>query len=263
MSPLSKAHAAFLAFELDNRAPPTMGELSETLGVCRTRAHQLIQNLTSRGVLEKWADSTSRRYRSVLCQTHECRTHGGQMVHFLEPGKTKVEAVDLAVHLDRICRYTGAIEVSVLEHLAFCVVLARAMGCDAEALAYIAAHDLHEAYVGDMSGPMKQVLPEFKRRIEDPWAAHVHRSLGLQWPVPDAARREVEMADWMALCVEAEAHQLYNETLNPNPTVVDMVPMRAATEMLLGVQQMGRALRWETVSIAIGMHTGISMPPWR
>jgi hypothetical protein len=125
----------------------------------------------------------------------------GEPVWFREPHRTVVRPADLRAHLPRVIRYNGALPWSVLQHLALCVELAEALGFPTPAVPYIAAHDLHEAVVGDLPTHLKQLVPAF-RDIEDAWEAHVHRSLGLDWPVPEPVRASVKRVDQIALAVE-------------------------------------------------------------
>jgi hypothetical protein len=127
----------------------------------------------------------------------------GEQVWFLEPHRTRILPADLRVHLPRVYRYNGALPWHDLQHLALCVDLAEVLGFPFPAVPYIAAHDLHEAVVGDLPTHMKRLLPGWKE-IEHAWEAHVHRSLGLDWPVPEPIQASVKRIDAIALAVEME-----------------------------------------------------------
>ena len=47
----------------------------------------------------------------------------GEGVWFEHPERTRILPMDLRVHLSRLCRYNGALDWSVLQHLALCVEL--------------------------------------------------------------------------------------------------------------------------------------------
>lgn len=133
-------------------------------------------------------------------QTREARTFSGQPIWYERPEETKIVLVDIRSGLFHEARYAGQLghhRVSVLEHS---VVVTRLCQVD-EARPYAAAHDAHEAYVKDIPTGLKQLLPEY-RRIEDKWEEHVHRALGLEWPVPPEIRAEVKRADRRAAAVE-------------------------------------------------------------
>ena len=58
-------------------------------------------------------------------------------------------------------------------------------------------HDAHEAYIGDMSSPLKQYLPEY-RGVEGPLAEDLLMHFGLHPRLPD----EVKEKDYHALLFE-------------------------------------------------------------
>lgn len=104
-------------------------------------------------------------------------------------------------------RYAGAVRWSVLQHTALCLrifdtLLVPVIGPARLTRRYVVAHDLHEGYVLDLPSGLKRRLPEYKTRIENPWEAHVHASLGLAWPLPLDAERIVKQVDGLALVAE-------------------------------------------------------------
>lgn len=134
-------------------------------------------------------------------------TARGKGVWYLEPERTVVDMADVLLHLARVNRYAGARSCNVLEHTALCVrvfdeMVAPLAGPARLSRRYVAAHDLHEAYVLDLPSGLKRRLPEYKERIERPWEAHVHRSLGLAWEPPPGSAAIVEQVDGLALVAE-------------------------------------------------------------
>lgn len=130
-------------------------------------------------------------------------TASGRGVWFLHPERTVIDPADLREHLPRVCRYNGALPWSDLQHLALCVLLARCESYASETLAYVAAHDLHEAYIGDLPTHMKRHLSGW-REIEAAWEKHTHESLGLRWPLDEHVKKSVKAIDKVALCVEMD-----------------------------------------------------------
>jgi hypothetical protein len=130
----------------------------------------------------------------------------GEPVWFLHPERTTIRPADLRVHLARVCRYHGALDWSVLQHLALCVELAERLDYRAGLVPYVAAHDLHEAVVGDLATHLKRLVPVFAD-IEHAWEGHVHRSLGLAWLPPQSIRDDVKHIDKIAIAVEMWGHQ--------------------------------------------------------
>jgi len=141
-------------------------------------------------------------------RTRHC-TLSGVPVHFEEPALTKIREADLFSHLDGQRRFHG-VGFSLLQHTALCIHLGSALAQDErvskdeehQLLRYVACHDLHEAYVGDMVKGLKDLCPDYQR-IETLWEKHVHEHFGLTWPLDDHTAKFVHEVDHQALCVEA------------------------------------------------------------
>lgn len=155
------------------------------------------------GVCQECADARPPVYRSVgvLKTWPDASMASGEPVWYQYPERTRIFPEDLYVHLSREYRYHGALPWTVLQHLALCVRLGHHFKVDAEAIPYIAAHDLHEAVVGDLATHLKNLIPIFKV-IEDNWEAHIHRNLGLEHPTPNHIREAVKYVDNQALSLE-------------------------------------------------------------
>lgn len=138
-------------------------------------------------------------------QVTRMATASGQPVLFLDPPATVVLWEDLVV-TGKIYRFGAVLDWTVLQHSCLVTKLAHIAGASKKVQAYCAAHDLHEAYVGDIPAPLKEVVPEF-RDVELPWMEHVHKSLGMEWPVPEEIEQEVKHHDLRALVVEADVFE--------------------------------------------------------
>lgn len=112
-----------------------------------------------------------------------------------------VRLTDIAHSLARICRYTGAVEgfLSVAEHS---ITVARMLQADGEPIEIVRTglmHDASEAYLGDISGPLKRLSAfdayrEAEHTVEDTIAA----KYGLPFPYPP----QVKLADTRSLNLE-------------------------------------------------------------
>ena len=115
---------------------------------------------------------------------------------FLEPDKTPLEIVDIALGLSNICRYGGQIArfYSVAEHSvhASCLV-------EPEYAYDALMHDAPEAVIGDMVKPLKEILPDYQvveTRVEE----SIFRQFGVSNPLP----KQVKIADIQMLILEKE-----------------------------------------------------------
>ncbi len=84
------------------------------------------------------------------------QTYTGKRFNLLNPKASDIDIVDIAHALSRICRFTGHCEhYSVAQHS----VIVSQHVAGGNALAGL-MHDAHEAYVGDVSSPMKRAIVE-------------------------------------------------------------------------------------------------------
>ena len=88
------------------------------------------------------------------------QTFSGRRFDLAAPRADQVDLDDIAFALGKISRFTGhtVVPYSVAQH---CLVVA-SLTPPALRLAAL-MHDAAEAYVGDMSTPLKAMIPEFKR----------------------------------------------------------------------------------------------------
>jgi hypothetical protein len=116
-----------------------------------------------------------------------------------------ISLLDIAHHLAQINRYTGACSrpYSVAEHsLLVCDLLERQrFVTNPSVLLAALMHDAHEAYTTDLSQPMKQVVGEAWRQVEERVAHAVRRRFGLLTAFTTGAAL-VKWADLTALSTE-------------------------------------------------------------
>lgn len=121
-------------------------------------------------------------------QTESCiTTSSGKFFDILKPEEYDYDVEEIATALSNICRYTGHVNrfYSVAEHS----VLVSRIVPERLALAGL-LHDASEAYLGDMSSPLKKLLPEYKA-IED----RVQRSIATYFQLPFPFGEEIHAAD--------------------------------------------------------------------
>jgi hypothetical protein len=150
----------------------------------------------------------------------------GAWFDFVSPNTSPFTIEDIAHGLAHICRYSGQCKgfYSVAEHSL--LVSEMATGFELEAL----MHDAAEAFLGDITRPLKQMLPDYKR-IEAEVERAIFSRFGMQTPLP----REVKQADLRVLAAEQRQIMprgtddwLRGQDVVPAPVVVRNLPPEAA-----------------------------------
>lgn len=110
------------------------------------------------------------------------------------PRAADVKIEDIAHALSNLCRFTGHVRrfYSVAQHSVLV-----SFECDREDALAGLLHDATEAYVGDVSSPLKSMLPEY-RAIE----ARVWRVIAARFSLPDELPASVRHADAVLLATE-------------------------------------------------------------
>lgn len=118
----------------------------------------------------------------------------GPYYDFQNPSLAGVRVSDLARALSRLCRFTGhcARFYSVAEHSVWVSHLVPPR-LARQAL----VHDLHEALVGDVSSPLKALIPDYKRIEHEAWV-----QVAALCDVPVVVHPLVKRADLIMLGLE-------------------------------------------------------------
>lgn len=113
----------------------------------------------------------------------------------LEPAEEDILIEDICTSLSKLCRFTGHCQrpYSVAQH---CCI--GALFVPAEYRLEFLLHDASEAYLGDVSSPLKKVLPDYKK-IEDNLDRVIRRKFGL----PESKTDVVHKMDRIMLATEA------------------------------------------------------------
>lgn len=133
---------------------------------------------------------------TTITETGVIQTYSGRYIDLLNPKCSDIDIQDIAHHLSMICRFNGACSrfYSVAEHSYHVTSLAPVNLQQAALL-----HDAAEAYLGDLTGPLKKLLPEFKR-IEENLQRVIFGRFGIDLTADD--KRQIKRLDLKMLGVE-------------------------------------------------------------
>lgn len=124
----------------------------------------------------------------------EILTVSGNYFSFEDPDSSTYTIEDIAWALSHINRFTGHTSkpYNVAHHS---VMVSYLVPSDLALIGLL--HDSSEAFLGDVSSPLKQLLPEYKA-IEQKVEASIFKRFGLPFPMP----KEIKTADLIMLASE-------------------------------------------------------------
>lgn len=122
-------------------------------------------------------------------------TYSGVSFSPLSPSMEDISPVDIAHALSYMCRANGHFSgfYSVAQHCLDCETEAQARGLSARTRLACLLHDASEAYISDITRPVKRQLAEY-RAIEQRLQAVIYRRFGLD-PCDSAVMAEVSAID--------------------------------------------------------------------
>lgn len=99
------------------------------------------------------------------CNGNKIITRSGLMFDFSDPKPEQICIEDISWALSNLCRFTGHCEFySVAQHSCLCYELSKMLfPWDPELWFATFTHDTQEAYLTDISTPLKALLPEYKK----------------------------------------------------------------------------------------------------
>jgi hypothetical protein len=127
-------------------------------------------------------------------------TFNGRYFDFTNISQNKIEIVDIAKGLSNVCRFAGQCDrfYSVAEHSVLVSRIVERAGCSWRVVFAALMHDVSEALLGDMTSPLKSLLPEYKV-IESEVQTYLIDRLA---PLAITDHPFIRVADLIALAVE-------------------------------------------------------------
>lgn len=124
------------------------------------------------------------------------------VVSFRNPDPSAFDINDIALALSRQPRYNGhgRFFYSVAQHSIYAAMLA-----SKDAKIYALMHDAHEAYTGDIPGPLKELLGQRVLRVESKLENAIYRGLGINPDPNTQIQDEVNSIDKSLLEPECAA----------------------------------------------------------
>jgi hypothetical protein len=172
----------------------------------------------------------------------------GRYFDLLDPAGSQFDLTDIATALGKLCRFTGHCKgfYSVAEHSVHCARLA-----PPELKVAALLHDAAEAFVGDVSRPLKALLPEYKvieKRIEKAIAHRFNDYLGgVELDDPRIKRIDASMlrVERMQLMPETDSTWVYGADVDPvEVRLLLFGPSTATGEFLDEAERIGLPLEW-------------------
>lgn len=126
------------------------------------------------------------------------QTYSGLAMYPLDPRSEEIDIWDIARALSHMCRFTGHTRkfYSVAEHSVHCSNIVET----AEDARWALLHDASEAYISDVSRPLKQ-LPAFDAYREA--EAALQAAIAKRFQLPAIQPEAVTKADGIMLAIEA------------------------------------------------------------
>lgn len=172
----------------------------------------------------------------AMIRTYPSRT----MIDLEHPDPAKIHVEDIAHSLARTCRYAGHCRdfYSVAEHSLLVETLGQGRVVQKNQLMAYLLHDASEAYLGDVTSPLKSLLLSYQD-LERRWDAVIRETFGLPTD-DDLVWRGVGLADRRAL--ELEQYVLCWDPSLPESSGVDIKcwsPAEAGRRFLHRFHQLG------------------------
>lgn len=134
------------------------------------------------------------------------RSWSGKECPLPKTPNTRADLLDVIVQTGRHRRFgsCGSLEWTVLHHSVLVAFLWMRMGWDNDGLGFALAHDLHEAYTGDIPRPIKIAIGlKHVRALEDHIDSKIRAELKLPLIPNELTLHRIKVIDYAALLIES------------------------------------------------------------
>ena len=151
---------------------------------------------------------TKQFHPIAQCNDGVVNTSSGKIIDLKNPTTDMIDIKDIATSLSHICRFGGHVNrfYSVAQHSVLVYRLVREYGEGYELEALL--HDATETYVGDVVKPLKVILGDNYKQLEQNFECIIARKFDLRQAIE--VERLVKRFDMEALELEHEAFQKGN-----------------------------------------------------
>ena len=165
--------------------------------------------------------------------------HSGNYLDLLKPRPDDIHIKDIAHALSNICRFTGHTSMfySVAQHSMLVSELVEDPMLRKAAL----LHDAAEAYIGDVSTPLKRIIEPIYKEIE----SRLEAAIAERFSISCSKHQAVKQADLIALVTEKRDLMIKNDEdadfwpelslITPHQTKIHPLPPEVACQSYLRV----------------------------
>lgn len=171
--------------------PGSIEQLQKIITVANSMLHPKVLNIKAKPAQIKNHIHTDSALPPVV------QLHSGAMLNLLAPQAHQINIQDIAHGLSHTCRFNGQCNqfYSVAQHS---VIVSKFVEPQ-HALAAL-MHDAAEAFVGDLTTPLKNLLPNYQQ-IEQNLLKTIFQQIGLPYP----PHHNIKVADGRALALEVKS----------------------------------------------------------
>lgn len=149
--------------------------------------------------------------------------NSGTEVDLIEPTIESLHLSDIAFNLARIRRFNGATEANC--SVALHSVMGSHLAFNRDYAIEFLLHDAHEAYFGDMSSPVKQLLGRRYKIIVDYFDDVLYRRFGVE------RRYQHEIKHYDLQCLKYERNRFMPISRRPWPVLANVSTTSMATRL--------------------------------